>query len=659
MGHSVRPMGYPRLRVEIPGTVSPRPRSRLCVKQLVRLPGNTSVFITAIVKDKCNGSRCRGSNTMAALRELVSGQGCSSSSGGSSANPLATLVDTLLLKIQGKIPNQGLTIPSGVPSVTHAVKIRNRAGIVTRHMFPDASPQFIEEQVQAFARVLESSGIEGSSLADELKYQEFLGQQRTLPPRAEGPLAGPSGVAWEDEFRDWRLQDAAAPRGPGWAEEFLIGQPPGPPAPARLLAQAPPEPRFPHMVPPGPARGLLEPVPPAGRYQMDNLWASEFEKGRAEGRGDDWIHLEQRGGFAGSESVGGEWAQEFGHEDPRFALGHLWVQQFSEAHPAESWAEQFEGEEADGGTDLTPEQRKALKGPSPDDPLEDPDAPSWVAQFNEELRRPTANQVPGDMTKLESEMRMTPEVENPYSHHSAPLEEAHRRVSEGRLCDAVQALEAAARMRPEDPGVWRFLGEVRASLDEAGAAVPPLRRAVQLDPRSASSVCLLAQAAIAAGQKGLALGAISRWTDLRNGIVVPPVPLDSAPPADEIEARLQELATSHPGDTSSWTMLGLLRTARGDSSAAAEALMQAVRAGQGRDHLPLLHLGQALLQDKKPDLAERCFEEAGRVPPPAGQVPQLHKVSAWGGLARSLAAQGAPLAPLLLIILVLFFAVLP
>lgn len=68
----------------------------------------------------------------------------------------------------------------------------------------------------------------------------------------------------------------------------------------------------------------------------------------------------------------------------------MWAQ----AHPAEGWAQQFE-EENGKEADLTPEQRKALKGPSPDDPLEDPDAPSWVAQFNEELRNPTSNQAPG------------------------------------------------------------------------------------------------------------------------------------------------------------------------------------------------------------------------------------------------------------------------
>ena len=40
---------------------------------------------------------------------------------------------------------------------------------------------------------------------------------------------------------------------------------------------------------------------------------------------------------------------------------------------------------------LTPEQQKAMRGPSAEDPLEDEGAASWVQQFNEELARPSIN----------------------------------------------------------------------------------------------------------------------------------------------------------------------------------------------------------------------------------------------------------------------------
>lgn len=87
-------------------------------------------------------------------------------------------------------------------------------------------------------------------------------------------------------------------------------------------------------------------------------------------------------------------------------------------------------------------------------------------------------------------------------------------------------------------------------------------------------------------------------------------------------------------------MLGLLRVARQDLSMAADAFGKAVQAVQGRLPEPLLHLGCALLQGKRAGLAERCFEEAGRVAASA-----LCRASAWSGLARSLSSQGTASGP--------------
>lgn len=52
----------------------------------------------------------------------------------------------------------------------------------------DAPPQFLEEQVAVFMNVLEKSGVEGPSLADDLRYQEFLaaGAKPGLPVRSAG-----------------------------------------------------------------------------------------------------------------------------------------------------------------------------------------------------------------------------------------------------------------------------------------------------------------------------------------------------------------------------------------------------------------------------------------------------------------------------------------
>jgi hypothetical protein len=52
----------------------------------------------------------------------------------------------------------------------------------------DAPPQFLEEQVAVFMNVLENPAIEGPSLADDMRYQEFLaaGARPALPGRHTG-----------------------------------------------------------------------------------------------------------------------------------------------------------------------------------------------------------------------------------------------------------------------------------------------------------------------------------------------------------------------------------------------------------------------------------------------------------------------------------------
>ena len=57
-----------------------------------------------------------------------------------------------------------------------------------------------------------------------------------------------------------------------------------------------------------------------------------------------------------------------------------------EAHQG-TWCAVQEQEEGQ----LTPEQLKAMKGPSRDDPVEAEGAASWVQQFNEELAAPSRN----------------------------------------------------------------------------------------------------------------------------------------------------------------------------------------------------------------------------------------------------------------------------
>ena len=64
--------------------------------------------------------------------------------------------------------------------------------------------------------------------------------------------------------------------------------------------------------------------------------------------------------------------------------------QLNGASEAASWADAFQQQQQQSPA----EQRKA-RGASADDPLEDPTASSWVAQFNEQLHLTTTNAAQG------------------------------------------------------------------------------------------------------------------------------------------------------------------------------------------------------------------------------------------------------------------------
>ena len=62
--------------------------------------------------------------------------------------------------------------------------------------------------------------------------------------------------------------------------------------------------------------------------------------------------------------------------------------QLDGATESASWADAFQAQQQ--------AERIKARGPSPDDPLEDPTAASWVAQFNEQLHLTTTNAGQGE-----------------------------------------------------------------------------------------------------------------------------------------------------------------------------------------------------------------------------------------------------------------------
>lgn len=206
-----------------------------------------------------------------------------------------------------------------------------------------------------------------------------LGQQRqqaaTHPQRRQTPMQELVTNPWADEFarmNSARLQSGAAAHSQAdWAHDFALEQSQRQPGAA--------EPLWPAHAPASraadtPARlqlGTARPPQAGGHPQAP--WVSEFLQPGA--------------------PPGAQRAQQ-GPQQP--LPGAAWAEEFQQAGGAQ-WAHDFQVEQQRGPT---PEQLKQRRGPQADDPLEDPHAPSWVRQFNEEMAHPTANAGAGESPTL-------------------------------------------------------------------------------------------------------------------------------------------------------------------------------------------------------------------------------------------------------------------
>ncbi|BDA42325.1 probable peroxisomal targeting signal 1 receptor [Coccomyxa sp. Obi] len=474
-------------------------------------------------------------------------------------------------------------------------KIASRASVVTRHVFPDSSKEFQAEQVQSFLRSLDKG--EGPSWQDDRKYEEFI-----RPPQPQGP----QHQAWVDEFGRLPAAGAAAP--------------------------------FPSN---GHAAGPSAQW--ATEYQRQNgpmsAWAEEYGAGPSQGQ---MSNLSLRDNLRNNGHATSAWATEYlggaGLAASPSGLDSQWAEQYTNARPqSERWADEYATSSGqDPHASLTPEQQKAMRGPSAEDPLEDESAASWVQQFNEELTRPSINALEFDMSELEASCGMMPAQDNPYSAHAMPLQIAQQMEREGRLRAASLAYEAAVRVVPMNREAWWRLGGCRLELEDFRGACGPLTHVLKgwpTHPANGAAWRALVQAALAAGKKEVASEALQGWLQSTSGSADAALSLGAGGRVNtsHLEHELARRAEVTPGEVLTWELLGYLHSIRGDHAAATEAFGKAVVTGAGQDNNALCLLGSSLAQQKQHSQAERVFKAASASP---------EYTRAWAGLARCQSAQG-------------------
>ena len=357
------------------------------------------------------------------------------------------------------------------------------------------------------------------------------------------------------------------------------------------------------------------------------------------------------------------WAAEYGgvaarpsphphaHAPP---LGAAWVAEYQPPPPHLTWAAEYEAACAPGAAwaaeyeagrlphcEPTPAERRAARGAHPDDPLDDPAAPTWVASFNVSLGGTTVNGAATAEDAAEAAGLLTPRERNPLcAAPGDPAPAAATAAAAGHHADAELGWEAAVRRAPGNAVLWAALGRARAALGDSHRALAALRLAAgAAAPHPPPHLLLeLADAALAVGgprNAALATECVAQWAAAAR--VAPAVGTVDATTLDSLLAPFAAVGgPSGRASRDAAMALGALRCARGAHVAAADAYGAATAASTPDDPAPLLALGRALLAADRPDHAASALTAATR------RAPGLP--AAWRALARA-RARAIPLPP--------------
>jgi tetratricopeptide (TPR) repeat protein len=173
-----------------------------------------------------------------------------------------------------------------------------------------------------------------------------------------------------------------------------------------------------------------------------------------------------------------------------------------------------------------------------------------------------------------------PPLTGPNLKNEEGLQRGWAYQSQGDNPKALEVLARAAELRPDDPDVWRALGETRDKMGDGDGAIRDLQRAVALAPDFAHALQHLGAIFNEKGRFAEARDVLERcvaanpghplaWADLAQAYLGLRDPRRAAQAAEQGTDSVADPGTS-------WLLLGMARRKAGDLAGAEQALRKAV-----------------------------------------------------------------------------------
>jgi len=205
--------------------------------------------------------------------------------------------------------------------------------------------------------------------------------------------------------------------------------------------------------------------------------------------------------------------------------------------------------------------------------------------------------------------------QNPFEDTEDPFGLALKFREEGKITEAILALEAQLHKTPDRIECWQLLGTLHADNDQDKEAIACHLKSIEIDPQNLESLLRLGISCANEFDAQTSMKFLKQWLECNPqfkdipGVMDPIHGLDKMGMHAKVVDIFNKCIQSNPRDSDCWLALGVLNFIPQDYDAAAECFRNALRE-RPSEYSMWNKLGATLANNYKVEPAMRCYHQA-------------------------------------------------